>query len=182
MLLINKKKDLEIDILTAVEIVDNEINNNNRYNNRFIRQTFDLLSDEKVISEGTFWKWKKSSDQDSEDHTKSIRRLKDFFTKDAQTQRNQRKQGLNQEATNQMNSKTDRKLSRKEKRQLNKNQKDAAGQSSSSSNEKKQKEDDHLIILEEKLIQIFKKFDEVTPEIMIYENLKVYISKFNYFK
>jgi hypothetical protein len=97
-MLINKKRDFELEILSIVQVLDTKEMNKN---NRFIRQSFDILSDEKVISEGTFWKWKKSSDQ--EDHNKSVRRLKDFFTKDAQTQRNQRKQKLNEETTNQVN-------------------------------------------------------------------------------
>ena len=43
-----------------------------------------------MISEGIFWKWKKISGQ--EEHMKSVRRLKDFFTREAQVNRNMRKE------------------------------------------------------------------------------------------
>jgi len=55
-----------------------------------IRLIFDTLSEEKVICEGVFWKWKKNSDQDK--HIRSVRRLKDFFTREAQVNRDMRKE------------------------------------------------------------------------------------------
>ena len=55
-----------------------------------IRLIFDIFCEENVISEGMFWKWKKNSDQ--EEHMKSVRRLKDFFTRQAQVNRNMQKE------------------------------------------------------------------------------------------